>query len=174
MINIQGKRLYLKTFTREEYHNLYKIYVADPVMDPDKYTYDKEKVDKSFDVISQKENFYPRVGIFLSNGQIIGEISFKRIDREESRCELGIILANGSYKRQGYGTEAVELAIVYAFESLRLRFLYADTMGSNIAMQKIFDKLGFKHIGTEERRYDMHDRWEDKLIYVLENPNASQ
>lgn len=44
-------------------------------------------------------------------------------------------------------------------------------MGSNIRMQKIFEKLGFEFINCDEHFYNMHDRWEDKMNYVLINPN---
>ncbi len=169
MINIQGENISLRTCTREEYHRIWKAYVADPIMDPDFYFYDEKTVDKMYDSIVKKEAWYPRVGIFLSQVTTIGEVSFKRIDYEKSRCELGIALVNDNYKGLGYGTEAVKLAIDYAFNTLKLKYIFTDTMGSNIAMQKIFNKFGFEFINKAEHFYDMHDRWEDKLEYVLRN-----
>lgn len=171
MINIQGNNIYLKTFSREEYHRYWKDYVADPVMDPNNYVYDKEKVDKKYEEITEKESWYPRAGIFLYDDTPIGETSFKRIDYKKSRCELGIALVNDNYKSLGYGTEAVELAIDYIFNTLKLKYIYADTMGSNIRMQKIFERLGFEFLNSDECFYDMYDRWEDKMNYVLINPN---
>lgn len=171
MINIQGNNIYLKTFSREEYHWYWESYVADPVMDPNPYVYDKEKVDKKYDEITEKESWYPRVGIFLPDGSPIGEVSIKRIDYIKSRCELGIAIVNDNYKGLGYGTEAVELAIDYIFNTLKLKYIYADTMGSNIKMQKIFERLGFEFINSDEHFYDMKDRWEDRMNYLLTNPN---
>ncbi|WP_346930118.1 GNAT family N-acetyltransferase, partial [Clostridium sp.] len=173
MIIIEGDKIYLKTCTREEYHEHYKSYVADPIMDSDTYIYDKEKVDKNYDSIIEKESWYPRVGIFLRDGRIIGELSFKRIDYEKSRCELGLALANNNYKGLGYGTEAVNLAIDYVFNMLKLKYIYADTMGSNKRMQNIFNKFGFEFINREEHFYDMHDKWEDKLNYILRDSDAT-
>jgi len=46
-------------------------------------------------------------------------------------------------------------------------------MGSNKRMKSIFDKFGFEFINREEHFYDMHDRWEDKLNYILRNPEAT-
>jgi RimJ/RimL family protein N-acetyltransferase len=170
MIRIQGDKICLRTFTREEYHQFQKLYVADSVMDPNPYVYDKERVDKGFDSITEKEEWYPRVGIFLSNETPIGELSFKRINYEKSQCELGIVLTNDSYKGLGYGREAFGLAIDYVFNILKLKYIYADTMGSNMKMQRIFDRLGFEFVNREKHCYDMHDRWEDKLKYILRNP----
>lgn len=169
MINIKGNRICLRTFTREEYHQFWESYIPDPVMDPNPYTYDKEKVNIRYDSIVEKDSCYPRVGIFLSDETLIGELSFKRINREKSQCELGIALVNDKFKGLGYGTEAIEMAINYVFNTLQLNYIYADTMGSNFKMQKIFNKLGFEFINIEEHCYDMHDRWEDKLSYMLKN-----
>lgn len=172
MINIKGNRISLRTFTREEYHQFWKSYIPDPIMDPNPYIYNKEKVDIGYDSIIEKESWYPRVGILLSNEILIGQLSFKRINYEKSQCELGITLVNDKYKGLGYGTEAVEMAIDYVFNVLELNFIYADTMGSNHRMQRIFNKFGFEFINRKENYYDMNDRWEDKLNYMLRNPNG--
>ncbi|MDF2882907.1 MAG: GCN5-related N-acetyltransferase [Clostridiaceae bacterium] len=169
MIKIQGKRICLRTFKREEYHQFWKYYVADPIMDSDIYAYDEERVDKNYDSITKKESLYPRVGIFLDEETPIGILSFKRINYEKSRCEIGIAIANDNYKGFGYGTEAIELAIDYIFNTLKLKYIYADTMGTNFKMQRIFHKFGFEFISREENFYDMHNRWEDKLNYILIN-----
>lgn len=94
MISIQGDKICLRTFTREEYHRFWKSYIAYSVMDPNHYVYEKERVDKNYDIITKKESWYTRVGIFLSDETPIGELSFKRINHEKSQCELGIVLAN--------------------------------------------------------------------------------
>jgi RimJ/RimL family protein N-acetyltransferase len=143
-------------------------------MDPNPYAYNKERVDKGYDAITENESWYPRVGIFLSDGTPIGELSFKRINYEKSQCELIIAIANESYKGFGYGTETVELSIDYIFNTLKLKYIYADTMGSNLKMQRIFDRFGFELINSEESYYDMYDRCEDKLNYILRNRNLTK
>ncbi|WP_339366040.1 GNAT family N-acetyltransferase, partial [Vallitalea maricola] len=70
----------------------------------------------------ENESDYPRLGIFFDIIPI-GELSLKRINSKESKCELGIILANDNYKGLGYGTEAVNLAIGYVFNVLRLKYI---------------------------------------------------
>lgn len=169
MIIIHGDNICIRSFTREECHRFWKSYVSDPIMDPNPYVYNKEGVDERYNSIIEKRAWYPRLGIFLGD-DMIGEVSFKRIDYEKSRCELGIVLANDSYKGLGYGTKAIGLSIDYLFNTLKLSCIYADTMGSNLKMQKIFNKFGFEFLNKEEHFYDMKDRWEDKLNYRLSNP----
>lgn len=161
-------KITLRPFTRAEYHEFYQDYEADPIMDPNRYEYNATHVDKCFDYDQTRRDWYPVFGIFDEEGTPVGSLSIKRIDREASRCEIGIILQSDAYKNQGYGTEAMRQAIRYAAEDLGLRLIYADTMGSNARMQHILDKLGFRLIERIPRVYDMGGRMEDKLDYVLE------
>lgn len=162
-----GKSIELRSFTRENWHEFWRRYVADPIMDPNPYNYVKERVEESFNKNIERDSWYPSFGIFLKNGNPIGLMSLKRIDYEKSRCELSIILVDNSVKGKGYGTEAVSLLINYAFNDLGLNRIYADTMGTNYSMQRIFKKMGFQLIEKIESYYDMKNRWEDKLDYIL-------
>lgn len=167
MICLWGNKISLKTFTREEHRQFWQQYIPDPTMDPGPFTYDQAKIDARYDSITEKEAWYPRVGIFLPDGTPIGELSFKRIDRELSRCELGIVLANDKFKGKGYGSEAFALAIDYAFNTLNLKYIYADTMGSNHKMQRILKHFGFELLSTDTDYYTMGDCKEDRLNYLL-------
>lgn len=167
MICIHGKRLILRAMTREEYHAFQRGYVPDPAMDPDPYRYDAQRVDARYDLLLSREAWYPELGIFRKDGAQIGLLAIKRIDREASRCELGLVLQSDRYKEKGYGGEAFSLALDYAFETLGLQTVYADTMDSNIRMRRILEKLGFECFLRLEGCYDMRGRWEDRLDYRL-------
>jgi len=170
-LEVIGDKIDLRSFTRESWHQFWMNYVSDPVMDPDEYIYDSNQVDTKFNKSVERESWYPDIGIFLKSGEPIGNMNLKRIDYQQSKCELGIILVNDGVKEKGYGSEAVSLLINYAFNNLGLNKIYADTMGSNIKMQKIFNKFGFRFIDRPEHCYNMNGRWEDKLNYVLERNN---
>lgn len=170
IIEIQGPRLTLRTMTRDDYHAVRRQYVSDPAMDVHPYHYDATKADAAFDTMQARDGF-AYLGVFNPDGDIIGELVFKRIDRERGRCELGIALANDQHKGHGYGTEAFGLAARYALDTLGLSAVYADTMGSNVRMQRILTRLGFRCYLRMEDCYDMGDRWEDRLDYVLQREN---
>ena len=164
---LYGINIDIRPFTRAEFHQFYQGYVSDPVMDPNPYVYDSAYVDAFFDRCEAKAAYYPTFGIFLKNGLPIGLMNLKRIDREKSRCELAIVLMDDAYKGHGIGGEACRMLVEYAFSELGLMYVYADTMGSNVRMQHILGRLGFSLLSREERFYDMRDRWEHKLNYVL-------
>jgi RimJ/RimL family protein N-acetyltransferase len=154
-------KILLKEFSREEYHLLWKDYVPDPIMDSQSYQYNYDDVENNYNNMIKNQSWYMRVGIFLLNGYPIGEISFKRINYEKSQCELGIMIANDSYKSQGYGSEAIGLAIDYVFKVLKLRKIIVDTSNSNLRMQRILKKYGFELIQI--------DKQEKRLNYILIN-----
>ena len=90
-------------------------------MDSQSYQYNYDDVENNYNNMIKNQSWYMRVGIFLLNGYPIGEISFKRINYEKSQCELGIMIVNDRYKSQGYGTEAIGLAIDYVFNNLLIK-----------------------------------------------------
>ncbi len=167
MVFLSGKNIDIRPFSRDEYHRFYQGYVSDPVMDPNPYVYDRACVDEAFNRSEERAEHYPTFGIFSKSGLPMGLMNLKRIDREKSRCELAVVLMNDACKGKGIGSEASRMLVEYAFFGLGLTHVYADTMGSNARMQRIFARLGFTLLSREERFYDMHDRWEDKLNYVL-------
>ena len=59
-------------------------------------------------------------GIVLkSTGKLIGTCGFTSVDLEHSKGEIGYVL-NKAYRNLGYGTEAVNRVLEYAFEDLEL------------------------------------------------------
>lgn len=165
-MELKGKRVAIRPMTREEYHEQGMKYIPDPIMDTRNYKYDKKKIDKAYERVLDRFDWYKTFGIFVDN-EVIGEISLKRIDLSLSRCEIGIALSRDEYKGKGYGIEAIELTLTYAQKELGIKNIYGDTMGTNYRMQGIFERLGFELLGVEVNKYDMGDRLEDKLDYVL-------
>jgi len=54
---------------------------------------------------------------------------------------------NRSAWGQGYGTEAAQPFVSYAFERIGLHRIVADIDGCNIASHRIAEKIGMKHVG---------------------------
>jgi len=157
----------LRTMTREEYHAFFRMYEADPMMDPRPYRYQFTHVDKSYDYDLTRQDWYPQFGIFLHDDPV-GILSLKRIDKEKARCEIGLILAHDGYKNRGIGTAALLQGIALARESYGVRRIFADTMGCNARMQHVLEKLGFHLAERIPHAYHLGTRLEDRLVYLLE------
>ena len=81
----------------------------------------------------------------------IGEILFKRIDHIARTAVFSIHLQNDSVKGKGYGTFAEKLAIEYAFNELKLKVLYADTIKKNHRSIRVLEKVGFQLVDEDEQ-----------------------
>ncbi len=171
MIELRGSRVTLQDMTREAYHAVRQRHETDPLADVERESYNPDQADARFDAMIALEDWL-FLGIFTEDKRIVGELAFKRIDMEKKRCELGISLAADADKGKGYGGEAFALATNYALHVLGMRAIFADTMGGNIRMQRILERLGYRCYLRLEECYDMGDHWEDRLDYIREKEGA--
>ncbi len=142
-VSIAGEKITLNSMTKEYWHTYYENYVPDPMMDSTPYVYDKDNAEKSyFARVSDPTRLY--FSIMLDNN-VIGNIYLKHIDESKMRADFGIALTNDSVKGKGYGTEAVKLLLNYAFRSLGLNSITADSVLRNARSQHMLEKLGFNY-----------------------------
>lgn len=137
------QQIELRTFTEDEYHEFFRFYEPDPLVDPHPFIYDPYQISVSYRYNHEghREN-YRHYGIFSDN-KPVGSFQLKRIDPEKKTCEFGIILQDEKSRNQGIGTEAILLGMAEA-ERLGIRLLIGDTLGRNKRMQRVFNKLGFQ------------------------------
>jgi len=150
--------------TRELCHELYNGWENDPAiyMDRDRFTpyqYDRARVDRYF--VSKCD---PSRVLFavMRDGEPIGEVQLKRINWENRVCTLSIHMKNDAVKGRGYGTRAEKLALQYAFDSLGMAEVNADTVTQNTRSQHVLEKVGFQFInekdGFKYYRYVRHPK----------------
>lgn len=76
------------------------------------------------------------------NGIPIGEIRISYISFIDGTGEIGIIL-NPQERGKGYGHEALQLILDFAFNRMRLTRIESQYVESNISSAKLFKKAGF-------------------------------
>ncbi len=90
----------------------------------------------------------------LSGDQPIGRISLAPKHLEP---DLGIWIYQ-PFRFQGYGTEAVSLAVEYIFEHFDLEYIVAGIYEHNSASMKLFRKVGFRRTPElDEEEDDVFD-----------------
>jgi RimJ/RimL family protein N-acetyltransferase len=87
-------------------------------------------------------------------------------DFRKGGCELGIKIGPNDLRGRGYASEAVELLVEYAFDTLGLENVRGSTLSHNHRMQRVFEKNGFENVGdgTLLSRYD--NRRYTELFYT--------
>ena len=156
----------LRTFTEEEYHEFFRAYEPDPVIDPVPFVYDPRKIAVSYRYNHDGgRDHYCHYGIF-ADGRPVGSFQLKRIDPEKRRCEFGIILQNEAVRNRGIGTEAIRLGMDTARDQFNILYIIGDTMGRNKRMQHVFGKLGFSLTERKACAFRLPDgSVDDCLVY---------
>ena len=171
MLKLQGKRIYLAALEREHCRKLYEDeeYDFDHIAEPLHIGASIESADEWYADIQKRhkngENI--RLGIFLNDGTVIGDIALQELCWRNRKCDLGMGLAKLANRRQGYGKEAVMLMLDYAFGNLGLHRVVAYTWGTNLAGQKALESAGFVLEGRERQSRWVAGRWTDCLHYSM-------
>ena len=89
------------------------------------------------------EAFY--FGIF-ADGELIGALDLRSIDRETRSLECGYAIAR-SHWGKGITTEALSLALRYAFCDLGMDIVRSSCLRRNPASARVLEKNGFRETG---------------------------
>ena len=86
-------------------------------------------------------------------GRVVGMVGLQDIRPKHSRVEIGYWLSK-KHRGKGYVTEAVMLALKFAFKELKFNRVQTHTTLRNIASRKVMERCGFTYEGTL-RKYEM-------------------
>lgn len=81
----------------------------------------------------------------VSGDDVVGYVDLHG-EGEETR-ELGFVTGPSGRWGQGWGTLAASAGLVYGFETLGLRRIWAEAVEANIASVRILQRLGMKYAG---------------------------
>ncbi len=98
------------------------------------------------------------------NGPAIGECDLSEIDHDHHQAELGFLFAR-TYWGKGYGHEAAQALVEYAFGPLDLERLWGRFHAGNEASQRLLEKLGFAYERTLRRHVMRDGEWRDCILY---------
>ena len=102
----------------------------------------------------------------------IGNLAFNNIVRGAFQsCHLGYQLDQREIN-QGFMTEALQCAIAFAFDEMRLHRIEANVMPRNRRSSRVLAKLGFVEEGLARRYLKINGVWEDHIHYVMLNDNV--
>jgi diamine N-acetyltransferase len=76
---------------------------------------------------------------------------------------MGIII-DKNYRNQDIGTEAVNLASNYIFNTLHLHQIYCNVLHNNNISLKLFEKCGFVTIGIKKDWTKTSNGFEDVIM----------
>ncbi len=126
----------------------------------------KEKIEKNLRKWENDSGY--SFGIFLaSTDQLIGQVNLSHIVRGAwQNASIGYFMDH-SMQRKGYTTEAVNLALDFAFNQAGLHRVEAAIMPRNTASIRVVEKVGFLYVGLSKYYLQINGVWEDHHIYAI-------
>ena len=170
MLKLMGKNIYLGALEKEDCRKLYEDFEYDyeTMAEPLNIGFSVSNSDLWFDEIQKCQGKeHVRIGVFLLDGTIIGDIALQDIDWRNRVCSIGLGFSKLEYRCKGYGSEAIKLILNYGFKHIGVERVTADTLEQNKSAQKCLEKNGFKLEGIERKAvYFLGKRW-DRLNYSI-------
>jgi RimJ/RimL family protein N-acetyltransferase len=97
----------------------------------------------------------------------VGVISLMNISDANESAELSVIVGRPNDRHQGYGTEAIELLLGYAFEELGLNRVGLSAFDFNEEAIAAYEKLGFAVEGRYRQAIKRNSRFHDAILMSI-------
>lgn len=136
---------------------------------------------------SYSSSYEHQINWFRSIPNSVGSLHSIIADRKSPQIALGIIILSPadlndksaeiyiklikSVRGKGYGQDAVNVLVSYAFRELRLNSIYANILDYNTASRRLFESCGFKQEGIHKSRIDRDGCCRSICIYKIINPS---
>lgn len=168
---MEDGRIYLRLMTAEDTENIIKWRNSDVVRK--QFIYQKEFT------VESHENWIKtmietgkaaQMMIVLNEGdRAIGSVYVRDIDLEHKKAEYGIFIGETDCLGKGYGTEAAELMIEYAFEFLGIHKLMLRVYAENERAIKSYEKAGFKKEAYLKDDVYVQEKFRDIVLMAVIN-----
>jgi RimJ/RimL family protein N-acetyltransferase len=111
---------------------------------------------------------WPRFAVCLrENDEVIGSMGIVGIDYVHGMGMTESELNNPAYREQGYGSEAKQLLLAYAFDVLGLRHLESWVAFPNLRSAAALRKQGYKEAGRLHWEYPMDGDFGNATLFLL-------
>lgn len=92
----------------------------------------------------------------------LGEVVLNDLDAPNRSMNFRIALNNPASVGQGYGTEATRAVVGYGFGAVDLHRIHLGVYAFNPRAQRVYEKCGFVHEGTERDALLWEGEWVDQ------------
>lgn len=109
-----------------------------------------------------------RLAICVPSGPIIGIVSLTQIDHLNQCAEFSIMIGEKDCWGKGFGRQATNMCLKYAFEELNLYRVYLSVRADNEIALALYLKSGFVEEGTLRKSvFKNGERLDMKIMSIL-------
>ena len=117
--------------------------------------------------IGESENDLILAIMVRETEQFIGVLGLHQIDSRNRHAQFGITIGEKDAWDKGYGTEATQLILRYAFDSLNLHRVALQVYEFNPRAQHVYEKIGFRTEGRLRQETFREGRYWDTIVMGL-------
>lgn len=117
-----------------------------------KYLQGKENSSYQFGIVTEAED------------ELIGTVEIMEISHLHQSAVVGIFIGAEENRGKGYGKEAMNLILDYAFNILNLNSMSLNVFDFNVVAKKMYEAVGFKVVGKKREAYIVADHKFDIII----------
>lgn len=120
-----------------------------------------------FEAVQQRHDVRIFAIRLRDSGRLIGSCQLHSIHDIHRSAELQMRLGEADARDQGYGTEALQLLLRYAFQDLGLHRVSLHVFSTNDAAIRLYEKAGFVREGALRRAACIEGRYLDVIVMGL-------
>ena len=105
-----------------------------------------------------------RLAIETKDGVHIGNVDLHQTNLEDRKAGLGIMLGEKDYWAKGYGTDAIDTLLKFAFHEMNLNRVWLHVFEFNERAMVCYQKCGFKEEGRLRQHYYQEGRYWDSVV----------
>lgn len=167
---IKTERLLLRPFCLYDVKSYYSLATDPEVLQGTDMPHELEEAAAREWIVGHPEYWQRRKELFLlitsfETREILGSVSLFTHERH-NKAELGYWIARKVWG-QGYATEATEVVVKFAFETMKLHRMEANHLVKNLSSGRVIEKLGFQYEGLLRGAYLKDGSYEDLKYYGL-------
>lgn len=169
VVFLEGKKVYLRPLDAATDLALCQRWINDPETRPfigsGNIPVSAEREKQFFEETEDRK--FPRniiLGIVVkATGKLIGTMGLHDINWIDRAATTGALIGSKTNRGRGYGTEAKELLLEYAFNTLNLRRINSQCLSYNAASRRYSEKCGYRLEGRLRQAIYKDGRYYDLI-----------
>jgi diamine N-acetyltransferase len=171
---MKGTKVFIRALEPEDVDILYKWendsniwHLSNTITPLSRFTLEQYVLSAGQDIFSTRQ-MRMMIGLQKPENGIttIGSIDLFEFEPAHQRAGVGILIHDG-FRGKGYASEALDLLIKYAFETLQMHQLFVNISADNTESIRLFESKGFQLVGTKKEWNRIRNKWHDESMFQL-------
>jgi len=100
----------------------------------------------------------------IEDSHYIGDCGINSVDWKNSVANAVIFIGNNAYRGKGYGTEAMQILMAFAFDQMNINKLRLNVYSFNERAIKSYEKCGFIREGVLRQEIFRDGKYYDTIV----------